>query len=173
MRHRSPPRHHAACPRGAVFPMRFPGNIAPRRRAPWWRGDVVGWRSGGEHRSTGASPAVAEQHPGDLIPPGLRSVEPQTGQFDVFPRPAGVPALTSSSARAARSTFRPPPPPWASRPDGVGCRPRGYQRSRTDWQSVPQRVVQPRNRSNAGRNMLPISARAQPDATKNQSRSDG
>jgi hypothetical protein len=49
-------------------------------------------------------------------------------------------------------------------PSHAGCR--------TDWQSVPQRVVQPRNRSNAGRNMLPISARAQPDATPNPSRSD-
>ncbi len=68
-----------------------------------------------------ASMPISDVNPNFATPelrgtrPGPRFVEPQAGQFDVFPRPAGVHSLTSSSARAARSTFLPPPPLLASK----------------------------------------------------------
>ena len=46
--------------------------LVPLRRAPWWRGSIVGWRSGGQHRSTGASPAVAGNRSGDPYPRAIR-----------------------------------------------------------------------------------------------------
>src|SRR6476469_8246384 len=36
-RRRADPRHHAACPRGTMFPPGRDGNIARRRQAPPWR----------------------------------------------------------------------------------------------------------------------------------------